>query len=281
MSAVPVLFCVDDNPRYLPLLRVAVRSLREVQGVDAPCLCVYAGNDRSLLDSLEREHIPCARYTPVLDKAAIPQRFHRAIGAFLKLELALLPELAGIPYCLYCDVDVMFLRPLDDLLIRRPRYMAMSKEQTAPFFHEHESLSYTWRGKDYTVPMPFPIWTFSSGVVLFHLQRLRNYDHIHNFLAFCAQNLERIGNLDQSLLNYFFGKRIEKLESRWNCPPYRCEAASEGHIIHFHGPKPWEIRRPLWNDLRINDFWKLREKWKSFLEADEHNMVEAWEKADA
>jgi len=281
VNAIPTLFCIDDNPRYLPLLRVAVRSLREAQGADAPCLCVYAGNAPSLLDSLDRERIPCARYTPVLDRAAIPQRFHRAIGAFLKLELALLPELADIPYCLYCDVDVMFLRPLDELLVRRPRYMAMAKEKTAPFFHDHESLSYTWRGKEYTVPMPFPIWTFSSGVALFHLQRLRKHGHIHNFLAFCAQNLERIGNLDQSLLNYFFGKRIEKLESRWNCPPYLRDAATEGHIIHFHGPKPWEIRRPLWNELRINDFWILREKWKSFLDAAELKLVEEWEAADA
>jgi hypothetical protein len=91
VNAIPTLFCIDDNPRYLPLLCVAVRSLRAVQGADAPCLCVYAGNDSALLNSLERERIPCARYTPVLDKAAIPQRFHRAIGAFLKLELALLP----------------------------------------------------------------------------------------------------------------------------------------------------------------------------------------------
>jgi hypothetical protein len=281
VNAVPVLFCIDDNPRYLPLLRVAVRSLRETQGVAAPCLCVYAGSDQALLDSLARERIPCARYTPVLDKTAIPRCFHRAIGAFLKLELALIPELADIPYCLYCDVDVMFLRPLDELLSKRPRYMAMAKEQTAPFYHEYERLEYTWRGKDYIVPMPFPIWTFSSGVVLFHLEQLRKHGHIHNFLAFCAQNLERIGNLDQSLLNYFFGKRIEKLENRWNCPPYRNKAANEGHIIHFHGPKPWEIRRRLWNDLRIHDFWILRERWKSFLAADELDLIQEWEAADA
>jgi len=280
VNAVPVLFCIDDNPRYLPLLRVAVRSLRRTQGPDASCLCVYAGNDHNLLAALERERIPCARYTPVLDKTVIPQSFHRAIGAFLKLELALLPELAETPYCLYCDVDVMFLRPLDELLAQRPRCMAMAREQTAPFFHDYERLSYTWRGKDYVVPMPFPIWTFSSGVVLFHLQHLRRHEYIRNFLAFCAQNLERIGNLDQSLLNYFFGKRIVKLDGRWNCPPYRRGAANEGHIIHFHGPKPWEIRRPLWNELRIHDFWTLRETWKSFLDAEELELIRKWEATD-
>jgi hypothetical protein len=280
VNAVPVLFCIDDNPRYLPLLRVAVRSLRKTQGDDFPCMCVYAGNDRNMPARLAEEGIPCADYAPTLDKEVVPKRFHRAIGAFLKLELALVPELADISHCLYCDVDVMFLRPLDELLARRPRSMAMAAEQTAPFFHEHDRLSYTWRDQDYIVPMPFPIWTYSSGVVLFNLRQLRKHDHIHNFLAFCAQNLERIGNLDQSLLNYFFGKRIEKLEGRWNCPPYRHNAANDGHIIHFHGPKPWEIRRPLWKDLRIHDFWTLRETWQSFLNADELNVVREWEEAD-
>lgn len=281
VNAVPVVFCVDDNPHYLPLLLVAVRSLRRVQGEETPCFCVYAGEDAGLLGALERENIPCARYAPLLDKKTIPLRFHRAGGAFLKLELALVPELADFSRCLYCDADVLFMRSLDDLLCLRPRTAAMAREQTAPFFHEFERLDYTWRDKEYIVPMPFPIWTFSSGVVHFHLAQLRRHDHIHNFLAFCAQNLERIGNLDQSLLNYFFGKRIEKLEERWNCPPYRHNAAQTGHIIHFHGPKPWETRRPLWNDLRINDFQALREVWKTFLTEEERRTVEAWEAADA
>ena len=36
-------FCLDDKIKYLTLLKVAVRSLRAVQGKDALCLCVYAG----------------------------------------------------------------------------------------------------------------------------------------------------------------------------------------------------------------------------------------------
>ena len=275
-----VVFCIDDNPRYVPLLKVALRSLRAVQGQAQPCLCVYAGNDERLLRCFVDEGIACARYSPVLCSRTIPANFHRAIGAFLKLELALLPELATASSCLYCDLDVMFMRPLDELFALQPRYMAMAREQTAPFYHACESLGYTWREREYTVRMPFPIWTFSSGVVLFNLDRLRRHDHIHNFLAFCAQNLPHIGNLDQSLLNYFFGKRIEKLDGRWNCPPYRRDA-DHGHIIHFHGPKPWELRRPLWNDLRINHFESLRVKWKSYLDANERQEVEEWEALDS
>ena len=276
-----VVFCIDDNMRYLRLLQVAVRSLRRMEGEDVPLLCVYAGDSAPILAALEREGIPVARYRPELTPERIPAQFHRCIGCFLKLELALLPELAGEPYALYCDVDVLFFRRIQALLAQRPAYMAMARENTAPFFHEQAQLEYVWREQPCTVPMPFPIWTFSSGVVVFNLERLRRHDLIHNFLAFCTQNVHRIGNLDQSLLNYFFGKRISKLDGAWNRPPYHADALEQGHIIHFHGPKPWEVRRPLWTDLRIACFEPLREAWVSYLTPEEKDEYQAWCAEDA
>ncbi len=275
-----IVFCIDDNPRFLRLLQVAVRSLREHMGADVPCLCVYAGENAHVLESLAAEKIPVARYKPVLSPDKIPPQFHRCIGCFLKLELALVPELMQDDYVLYCDVDVLFAKNITPLLEVRPPYMAMAAEYTAPFFHEHEQLQYTWRNNDYTIPMPFPIWTYSSGVVLFNLLRLRKHDHIYNFLAFCEQNIHVIGNLDQSLLNYFFGKRVTKLPELWNRPPYQIDAATEGAIVHFHGPKPWDVANPLWKDLRINCYEKLRDRWLDYLLPHEREEVESWCAAD-
>ena len=271
-----VVFCVDDNWRYMRLLQVAVRSLRKVQGADVPCLCVYAGDNARILDALEQERVPVARYQPVLSRDRIPKAFHTCIGCFLKLELSLLPELADDPYALYCDVDVLFHRNIDALLAARPAYMAMARENTAPFFHDYEQLTYTWRGQEYRVPMPFPIWTFSSGVVVFHLERLRKHEYIYNFLEFCAQNMETIGNLDQSMLNYFFGKRIEKLEPEWNRPPYQPDSLEKGRIIHFHGPKPWDVGLPLWDYLRVEHYWDMRDIWLGYLTPEERAEVEQW-----
>lgn len=271
-----VVFCIDDNPRYLLMLRVAVRSLRLLHP-DIACVCVYAGDDAGVMDAVRDEGVLLARHRPVLDVSTIPAAFHRCIGCFLKLELALVPELAAESHVLYCDSDVLFRRPLDDLFALRPPYMGMAREDTAPFFHDHAELDYMWRGRRYVVPLPFPIWTYSSGVVLFNLDRLRRHDHVRNFLAFCAGNVQRIGNLDQSLLNYFFGKRITKLEPRWNCPPYRQAALAEGHIIHFHGPKPWDTGQTLWRDLRINHYGVLREEWLGWLTSDERALVREWE----
>lgn len=271
-----VVFCIDDNPRYLRLLQVAIRSLRAQHGADTPCLCVYAGSQTLVLETLAREHIPLARYTPRLSPSSIPKEFQRCIGCFLKLELALVPELANDDFVLYCDVDVFFRQPLPDLSNLRPPYMAMARENTAPFFHEHEQLEYNWQGNRYVVPLPFPIWTYSSGVVLFNLQRLRRAHVIENFLAFCEQNVQRIGNLDQSLLNYYFGKRITQLDPNLNRPPYQMDAVEKGIIVHFHGPKPWDVGVSYWQDLRVNCFAPLRQLWLDYLSPEERTEVEGW-----
>lgn len=271
-----IVFCIDDNPRYLMMLRVAVRSLRALYGDTHPVLCVYAGNDAAILLGLAEENIPVARYSPILTREKIPQEFHFAIGCFLKLEFALVPELADDDFVLYCDSDVLFDKPFDALLEERPAYMAMAREDTAPFFHQYEKLEYEYRERHYVVPMPFPIWTFSSGVVMFNLARLRKHGYVHNFLAFCEQNIQYIGNLDQSLFNYFFGKRIQQLPACYNCPPYRPMAKGEGKIIHFHGPKPWIQKAERWAELRIHHYTYFMEQWFSLLSAKEQRMVKDW-----
>jgi hypothetical protein len=269
-------FCLDDKAIYLTLLKVAVRSLRAVQGADAPCLCVYAGHDAALLDALAAENIPVSRYVPRLERAQFTPLGQACAGCFLKLELALLPELADDDYVPYCDTDVLFYRPLDELFALRPPYMGMAREYTAPFFHQHEKLFYQYRGERYTVPMPFPIWTYSSGVSLFNLGRLRRHALIEHFIAFCQENEPRIGNLDQSLLNYFFGKRITRLDDCWNCPPYRQECRESAKIVHFHGPKPWQTKTTGLDDLRINHFAYMRGLWMEYLTSEERELVDSW-----
>lgn len=273
-----IVFCLDDKPQYLMLLKGAVRSLRRVYGPEAPCLCVYGGKDEAMAEAVRAENIPLAWYkSQVLNYDSMPRRTHRVMGAFLKLELSLIPELADQDYVLYCDTDVYFHRPIDELLAMTPAYMAMAKEETAPFHHDYEEFTYTYRGNDYTVPLPFPIWTYNSGVVLFNLARLRRHDFIHNFLAFCMQTADRIGNFDQSMLNYFFGKRIARFDQIYNCPPYMHTSKDQGCIIHFHGPKPWETQRKQWNDLRINHFAHFRELWLELMTEEEKEEMAPWD----
>lgn len=275
-----VVFCLDDKPQYLLLLKGAVRSLRQIYGPDVPCLAVYGGDNQEVIRGIEKENIQLARHKPVLNRDNLAPAMHRVMGAFLKLELSLLPELADDEYVLYCDTDVFFNRPIDALEEIKPPYLGMAREQTALFYPDHESFSYTHKGREYTVNMPFPIWTYNSGVVLFNLGRLRSHDYIHNFLDFCWQVSDRIGNYDQSMVNYFFGKHVTKLNPLYNCPPYMPESKDEGIIVHFHGPKPWEIYIPLWKDLRIGHFDYFRNRWLELMGPEELELVRELEEAN-
>lgn len=269
-----IAFCIDDNPAYLPLLKVAARSLFEVQGKGQEAICVYAGESRRVMETIRGEGLTLARYSPRLDPAIMPPEVLHSRGCFLKLELGLLPELAGDDRVLYCDLDVLFRKPLDDLFqMALPPYMGMVRENTAPFYHDVQSMDYEFMDHRYTVPMPFPIWTYSSAVVLFNLGMLRKRHLLDHFLAFSLQNVYRIGNLDQSLLNYFFGKRITRLENRWNSPPYMVDSREHGHIVHFHGPKPWDTTREWASDLRVNHFESLRQIWYGYLDSREREQL--------
>lgn len=276
-----VVFCLDDKPRYLLLLKGAVRSLRAVHGQNVPCLAVYGGNDQNIIEAIKAENIQLALHKPYLTKENMAPCTHHIMGAFLKLELSLLPELANDEFVLYCDTDVYFNKPISGLEDIFPPYMAMAREQTAPFFPDHESFTYIHKGHEYTVPMPFPIWTYNSGIVLFNLGKLRKRDYIYSFLDFCSQVSDRIGNYDQSMLNYFFGKRVTKLNPLYNCPPYMVESKDEGIIVHFHGPKPWDIHLPLWKDLRIGHFDYFRNKWLELMDKKELAEIREMEEQQA
>lgn len=278
LGIMKTVFCIDDNPRYLLLLKVAARSLRALHGDDVPLLCVYGGDDDSVIAEVKSERIPLAHYKPRLNKTTMPVSTHAVIGCFLRLELALVPELADDNAVLYCDTDTFFLRPLDQLFRAPvPAYLGMAREATAPFYNVHEQLDYLYQDRRYSVRLPFPIWTYSSAVVLFNLERLRRRGLAEHLLAFSQQNVEAAGNLDQSLLNYFFGKRITRLEDRWNRPPYQPDCLESAHIVHFHGPKAWEVTRP-WpgDELRINHFAEMRRRWYGLLTAKERTLADSW-----
>ena len=246
-------------------------------GAEVPVLCVYGGQNEKLLAGLDGEGIPIARYSPILNRETLPKQCHRVLGAYLKLELSLVPELAGEEFVLYCDTDVFFHQRFDELFELRPPYLGMAREETAPYYHSVENMTYTFRGNTYNVPLPFPIWTYNSGVTLFNLGRLRGHGYIHNFLAFATQCTGIIGNYDQSLLNYFFGKRITKFSRIFNCPPYQPFSLDRGRIIHFHGPKPWDTAQPFWESLRINHYDRFRAMWYDLFTEQEQQTIRLWE----
>ncbi len=269
-------FCLDANPRFQMLLLVAIRSLRGVYP-DADVSVVYGGREEALLDVLLAEDLHIIRYAPFLNETNVAPRHHPAIGALLTLELALVPELADQERVLYFDCDTLFVRPFDELFTLTPAYLAMSRQEPVPFFCDFETLSYVYKDKTYVVKMPFPIWHYNSGVVLYNLGRLRKNGHIRNFLAFCLQNLDNLGNYDQPLINFFFGKRIERFEQIFNCQPFQEYAKDQGRIIHFQGPKPWHEGQNYYPELQVEHYRRFSDIWRSYLTEEERGIVRKWE----
>ncbi len=57
------------------------------------------------------------------------------------------------------------------------------------------------------------------------------------------------------------------------------EAKGKGIIVHFHGPKPWEIYNPMWDELRMQHFDHFRNRWLALMNEEELAEVEAMEQA--
>ena len=271
-----IVFCLDTNIRFQLLLAVAIRTLRQTYPRADVCV-ISSGGKEGILDSLHDLNVHLVHYKPFLNESNVPAKYHRAIGAFLKLELAMVPELAEHDRVLYCDCDIIFNKPIDELFDMRPAYLAMAKEETIPFFSDYEILGYVHNERKYLIKMPFPIWYFNSGVVLFNLERFRKNGYIHNFLAFCQQNLHRLDNYDQPLLNYFFGKRITRFDQIFNCPPFLADSKSQGRIIHFQGPKPWQRGSNFLRDLQSGHYPFFCDMWYSHLTNQEKELVGKWE----
>lgn len=118
---------------------------------------------------------------------------------------------------LYTDVDVMFVG--QPIIRQTPRYLAAAPE------------TYRWR---------YP--HFNSGVMILNLVALRQVHH--TFVATIESRMAkgwRPPGHDQVSYNKFFRWRYTPMRSRMNWKPY-WGANPDARIVHFHGPKPHNIR---------------------------------------
>lgn len=201
--------------------------------------CVYDGEDDQIVGQLTSLGVQIIRHKPdyheLITQAS--RRYARRPGhanvwinpslwqgTFLRLDIPLLLNRLGVedPYVLYVDADVYFASD-PGLEERRPEFFAAACEADAS-----------------------DVSMFNAGVMVLNCaSMLATYDP---FLAFCIDRRftprQGEGVVDQGLYNTFYKGKWEPLEPQYNWKVY-WPPNPQASIIHFHGPKPREIKEYL------------------------------------
>lgn len=240
---------------YADLAKVAVHTALAHTSLRPRML--YDGNENALTRWMRDrgvEIIPAqSRFKTELLKltGVAPAHLTTLPGVFLRIELPSISERLGITdNVLYTDCDVMFRRDIaDELSSVSCQYFA-----AAPEFD------------------PNDYYHINTGVLLMNLPTLRQIDT--EFLAFVRGHLQELTQeaWDQGAYRRFFGWERDKslwdrLPQTLNWKTYWGDPSNAG-IIHFHGPKPYEFRRPTpeLQYLVTPEYHSLSQEWHRLLE---------------
>lgn len=150
---------------------------------------------------------------------------HSATGSYLRYEIANIDQSDDV--VIYTDADVIFHRPLPEFL--PPKILAAAPEYT---------ISVT--------PPKAVSSVLNSGVMLLNLPAYRA--ELSRLLKCCRDNDFYFrdrgvgGFYDQGALNMHFKGRWDRLPQHMNWRPF-VKDQDPPTIIHFHGTKPYEIRK--------------------------------------
>jgi hypothetical protein len=138
-------------------------------------------------------------------------------GAYLRSNIPLVEK--EDKFVLYTDSDVLFNKVASaDLKMIKPKYMAC-----APEFNRND-------------------WSyFNTGAMIINVENMRN--EYRRFADFVIPNFNKLCAMahDQGAYNLLYKNAWEKLPVELNWKPYWGYNENAG-IIHFHGPKPKDIR---------------------------------------
>lgn len=92
---------------------------------------------------------------------------------------------------------------------------------------------------------------FNSGMILFNLPALKDYDLVQKGFAYYKQNQAKIISHDQDILNGIWDGKVKFIEQKYNVPSF-VKHFKNPLIIHYTGfvKKPWHAycRHPLKNE---------------------------------
>jgi lipopolysaccharide biosynthesis glycosyltransferase len=222
----------------IKLLQCSVKSA--LQNTDLDVYVIFDGKKEELESKLPKEVNIIEHRHRCYDKFnECGLNMTIASGTFLRTEISYLCSILNIKdeYCLYTDYDVIFQKgDYSDLDNLKPEYFS-----ACPEFNKND-------------------WSYiNAGVMLINIKSFHRDDQ--KILDFINNRLQekkfKNGTFDQTILNYLYKDKIDKLPLEYNWKPYW--GVNEGaKIIHFHGAKP-NIVEPKWR-YELNEIKTIRNK---------------------
>lgn len=260
----------NEYEAYVEMLKVAVHTALKRTSLTPYFL--YDGPENKLTSWLREkrvEIIHCRsflydRLRAIAKERRDPLYLSIGAGAFLRVEIPRITKMMGIRdrFILYTDLDVLFIDEVCDYLeTLTPKFFAVAPEFS-----------------------PIHPRRMNSGVMLMNLENLRKQDIF--FRKFVSDNLESLVDKgwDQGaykafygrkrMVRWFFGVKWNYLPPKYNWKPYWGDFSS-AKIIHFHGPKPYQMDSLISPDtpkqlkplikLTKGKYFELCELWNSEL----------------
>lgn len=220
-------FCINEAgfDGYFPLVIAAVASARANTTLSP--FCIYGGSNPLHVARLTALGVTVIGHTSSFDadlRAGYGADYARFNGHWLRVDLPLIDPSDDV--VLYTDFDVIFLA--HPHLHKRPKCIGAGPE------FDRDNRAY-----------------FSSGVLVLNLRGMRAVQG-----AFTAQIRARLRDSftypahDQVSYNRFFqntrlnrwrARAFDEIDPMHNWKPF-WGANPATTILHFHGPKPWDIR---------------------------------------
>ena len=313
-----IVMAVDENPQFRLMARVMIRSLRRHHpDLPITVLDSGAATERSLRDEgcavIEGrpgfdEALGSIDSSATYFRLDIPERFpDEEFVLYLDVDMVCVGSLERI----------LGERPeLLGMVDEKTGPWAGSRV-LLDYLGDRRHLLYTVGGSTFFVPLSRASKTYNAGLMLINAARWREESISPRIRRLIEENKAAMAYSDQTAINIFFGyyphltgiEELRAAEARlgplqktltsraWSAlglyatPPcgvsempavFNATPAVQGvdtaRIIHFRGPKPWELGGERWKDMKGPAFVRARDVWLSYLGgSDERSQFDAWQ----
>ena len=238
-------------------LHVTLYSLLKNYSRKDECIRIYlfyenlSENDLSLLRATMNAAHAKYEFIPKPMKTGAFKQFPALHGSYMTYGRLILADLLGDEdQFLYLDSDLLVGRDINELLqINLKNYPLGAVVDGGRIDSALDKRFFFSRGFDAAEPY------FNAGLLLFNAELWRHENLTKKCIALCNDCHMELVSHDQTVLNYFFLRKVVHLDGAFNVSCYpttglMSEHSAGSQILHFKGsPKPWDA---FGNILHVN-----------------------------